>query len=200
MAVNAQQAASPAAAQYRKKSFLETFAPRWALRAGDWLIDQNSDEWRSMTLFVGTFLGVITLLVLLGNGYTSLQGLLIPLGLIGLPVPMAVFPPLLWWIFPAVLVLTQIICKQIPAIRLLWRISVWFDGLTTSIFLAFMEIALLNAIERPIEMSFTSQGLWAVGVSASIIGLLLSVGAEQGFLGVITILIAAFRYRKNWSF
>src|SRR4051812_2850675 len=79
-------------------------APRWAHESAEWLTDQP-DTWR----VIGGVIGVIMLLVggslLFGGGYTTIQGIRVPLAyalrLWDIALITDGLPALAWWLIPA---------------------------------------------------------------------------------------------------
>src|SRR5262245_4422768 len=102
-------------------------APAWAHQAADWLAPQPSN-WRVVGIVLGSIMIIIGGALLFGGGYTSIQGVRIPVALLLAPWNIVVstngLPPLSWWIIPLVTNLIQIFARRIPGLRPLWWPSV----------------------------------------------------------------------------
>jgi hypothetical protein len=126
---------------------------------------------------VGVLMLMIGLFLLVGGGYTSIQGVRVPLGLtlqrLGSDIinPEA-FPALGWWLLPFANNVIQIFSKHISGLKTLWRPSIIYDTTTTAVYMTIGVTAFLAAFDR------TTSILIAAFV-ATAISLFIVVQAEQ---------------------
>lgn len=191
MSVRSVQLATPSAEKSRHHTLL---APRWAHEAADWIVHQPAN-WN----IIGATLGLIMLLIggalLFGGGYTSIQGVRIPLALLlipwGIVVPTDGMPPLTWWIIPLVTNLVQTFARQVRGLRALWWPSIIFDTTTTGVFLSY-GLLVASAPFRTDILTLSTIALW--GMIGTGLAFLITITAERFFLaGVLLIWIAITR-------
>lgn len=166
-------AASPLGAPL---TLIERLAPLWGVTAGKWVAKQDKGM-RVASGVVGVLMLLIGLFLLIGGGYTSIQGVRVPLGLtlqrIGSDIinPEA-FPALGWWLLPFANNVIQIFSKHISGLKTLWRPSIIYDTTTTAVYMTIGVTAFLAAFDR------TTSILIAAFV-ATAISLFIVVQAEQ---------------------
>lgn len=165
-------------------------APAWALEAGAWLRVQ-SRWWRAVGIVLGLITLVFSIGLLLGGGYTSIQGVRVPLAWFGVPVATAGIPALAWWLQPAALIFVQIFGKRIPGLTVLYKPSLWYDGATNAMFFG---VTFLN------NLDFTQTPWWLDGAlittiigSSVVLGVGLAVLAERAFCGALALVWAGLR-------
>lgn len=157
-------------------TLIERLAPLWGVTAGKWVAKQDKGM-RVASGVVGVLMLVIGLFLLIGGGYTSIQGVRVPLGLtlqrIGSDIinPEA-FPALGWWLLPFANNVIQIFSKHISGLKTLWRPSIIYDTTTTAVYMTIGVMAFLAAFDR------TTSILIAAFV-ATAISLFIVVQAEQ---------------------
>ena len=157
-------------------TLIERLAPLWGVTAGKWVAKQDKGM-RVASGVVGVLMLVIGLFLLIGGGYTSIQGVRVPLGLtlqrLGSDIinPEA-FPALGWWLLPFANNVIQIFSKHISGLKTLWRPSIIYDTTTTAVYMTIGVMAFLAAFDR------TTSILIAAFV-ATAISLFIVVQAEQ---------------------
>lgn len=157
-------------------TLIERLAPLWGVTAGKWVAKQDKGM-RVASGVVGVLMLLIGLFLLIGGGYTSIQGVRVPLGLtlqrIGSDIinPEA-FPALGWWLLPFANNVIQIFSKHISGLKTLWRPSIIYDTTTTAVYMTIGVMAFLAAFDR------TTSILIAAFV-ATAISLFIVVQAEQ---------------------
>lgn len=167
---------------------VDILAPRWAYEGASWIAGQDV-TWRSAAAVLGSVLLVLGGALLFGSGYTSIQGVRIPLDRMGLPVASETFPPFQWWLIPIANVVVQIFAKHIPRLWVLWRPSVTYDGITNALYLAGWIMTLLASYGQALSIVL-------LGSLSAVLGLLLAVLAEKLFLAAVCILRAAYLGRR----
>lgn len=168
---------------------VDTLAPTWAYEAAYWVAGQDV-TWRSAAAVLGSVLLVLGGALLFGSGYTSIQGVRIPLDRMGLPVASETFPPFQWWLIPIANVVVQVFAKHIPRLWVLWRPSVVYDGTTNALYLAGWLATLLASYGQTLAVVI-------LGGLSSLLGLLLAVLAEKLFLAAVCLLRAAYLGRRT---
>lgn len=166
---------------------VDKLAPSWAYEAAYWIAAQDA-SWRSAAAVISAVLLVLGGALLFGSGYTSIQGVRVPLDRMGLPVDSTTFPPIQWWLIPIANVVVQIFAKHIPRLRVLWRPSIMYDGITNAVYLAGWSTVLLLSYSQAL-------GLVPAALIGSVLGLLLAVCAEKIFLAAVCLLRAAYTGR-----
>jgi hypothetical protein len=176
-------------AHYRTSPLRTPLTPAWSREAATWLSNQ-SVPWRAAGFLIGMILLAIGFSMLVFGGYTTIQGIRIPLDFFasqwGLEIETTGIPSAPWWAIPLITNFIQVFCKHIPGLNVLWRPSVVFDSLTTAIFLGF---GWMHALQQ-----LGSNGIIALilaGFLSAIVGLLITVVAEKAFLGALPIIWAS---------
>jgi hypothetical protein len=162
------------------QGMIDLLAPRWSIDAGRWAKTQQA-SWRAAITLIGLIVLLISFVLLFGGGYTSIQGIRVPLALAGLPVATDDIPALPWWLIPAANTLIQIVSRRVPFLRWLWRPSIVYDGLTNAAFFVLWIGRMLVAIGAPIDV-------YVLGGVASALGLGLAIVAERAFLAALGLL------------
>lgn len=170
MAVTSMELGAPV-----KVDFLTFITPKWGRKAGNWIEQQTDPAWRVTGMITALCMFIIGGSMLFGGGYTSIQGIRVPLADLGLAVETDGIPALPWWILPLACTFIQILVKFIPGTRPIWYPSVIFDATTTALFVSIgIMLLLVRYGHQP--------NLYIVAAVASLIGLLNAVGAESVFL------------------
>jgi hypothetical protein len=146
-----------------------------------------------LTIFLGAIMLLVGVSLLLGGGYTSIQGLRVPLARVGLPVTTEGFPAVQWWLWPLGVGFVEIVARRVEGLRLFWWTAYVFDGVTTALFLSTGLANLLAAYGRPAD-------LIPLAAASALLGLLIAVLAEQIFLSAICVLRSAFVEQPNQRF
>lgn len=179
----------------------EDLSPVWAQEAADWLRQQDPN-WRIVGLIIGLILLCIGFTMLVFGGYTSIQGIRVPINFFGKPWGYTIVtndvPPWQWWLIPLVNTFIQIFFKLVPGLRPLWRPSVIFDATTTAIFIAFgvqagvIEVLIMKngAFQLAPEMAH-GVSIVAAALISAFGGILITVLAEKLFLGAFPIIWAS---------
>lgn len=154
---------------------VERLAPSWGVEAGRWIASQDRGM-RTAAGLVGILMLLVGLFFLVGGGYTSIQGLRIPLALtlqrLGYTMESETFPPIYWWLLPLANNIVQIFSKHIRGLKTMWRPTVLYDAITTAVYLAIGISAFLVAFER------TAHILIICGIAAAL-SLIITVQAEK---------------------
>ena len=189
-----------------KPSF-EPLTPEWSRTAADWLKGQGFG-WR----FVGAILGVTFLVfgsgMLVFGGYTSIQGIRVPLAFVsrywGIFIETEGVPTWPWWLIPLLNNFVQIFVKRIPGLQPFWKPSIVFDSLTTAIFLSFGLLTAMLLIIAPAALTSTMldelmqlnmrvvPALLLASVLSALVGLALTILSEKLFLGSFPLIGALF--------
>lgn len=167
-----------------KRDLLTEIAPSWALDAENWVRQQPDSAWRGIALVTGIIVFIASSVFLFGGGYTSIQGVRIPLSVLGLPVATIGIPPWYWWLLPLACTFVELLVKHIRGLRALWRPVIVYDGTTTAIFVALSLIRLSGTLQRPLNLPL-------IAAISAVIGLLVAVLAEKLFLASICIIRAS---------
>jgi hypothetical protein len=154
---------------------VERLAPSWGVEAGRWIATQDRGM-RTAAGLVGILMLIVGLFFLVGGGYTSIQGLRIPLALtlqrLGYTMDSESFPPIYWWLLPLANNIVQVFSKHIKGLKTMWRPTVLYDAITTAVYLSIGVSAFLVAFERPAHI------LIVCGVAA-LLSLIITVQAEK---------------------
>jgi hypothetical protein len=134
--------------------------------------------------------------LLFGGGYTSIQGVRVPLALLlapwGIVVETDGMPTLVWWIIPLVTNLIQIFARRFVGLLPLWRPSVVFDTATTAVFIGYgLMVTALPHMGN--ALSFQVIALW--GIIGTLIGFAITINAERFFLAGCLLVITAITRR-----
>jgi len=174
---------------YRPSAYRTPLTPAWSREAATWLRRQ-SPPWRAAGFLIGVILLAIGFSMLVFGGYTTIQGIRLPLDFFfsqwGLDIETTGIPAAPWWVIPLLTNFIQIFCKHIPGLHVLWRPSVMFDSLTTAVFLGFGWVTALQQLG--------SNGIIALtlaSVLSTVLALLITVAAEKAFLGALPIIWAS---------
>jgi hypothetical protein len=166
-----------------------SLAPKWSHEAADWLVQQDP-FWRIIGGILGLIMFVFGGALLFGGGYTSIQGVRVPLsyllGWANIIVPINDFPPLGWWSIPLLTNVIQIFSKWVPGLRALWYPSVIFDGITTAVFIGMGFLITSLMFDPP---SYLIALIISAGFAAAL-GLAVTVVAEKFFLASVVVLRA----------
>jgi hypothetical protein len=157
-------------------TLIERLAPLWGVTAGKWVAKQDKGM-RVASGLVGVLMLMIGLFLLVGGGYTSIQGVRVPLGLtlqrLGYDtINPESFPALGWWLLPFANNVIQIFSKHISGLKKMWFPSVLFDTGTTAVYMTIGVAAFLAAFER-------SAPILVAAFIATFISLIIVVQAEK---------------------
>lgn len=167
-----------------RTTMLDQLAPRWSREAAAWVTKQDDRAWRVAVGVVGCIVLALGLTLLVGGGYTSIQGVRIPLWRMGLLANADGIPAPIWWLIPIGNTAVQIICRHVPFLRPLWRPSIVYDGTTNALFFT----AWLERLAGSYAMEAT---LIPLGLASAALGLLVAVLAEKLFLAALVLMRAA---------
>jgi hypothetical protein len=190
----------------RRKTFrLRDIIPRWGYEASAWMNQQHEGS----SVFIASIISLLVFFIggamLFGDGYTSIQGIRIPLSMFGVSVKTTGIPSIWWWMLPLTMTLFEIFGKHIPGLKLFWVPVIFFDGLTTALYVAAGLGRFLLSAGHPILLPTNfwqmfsldiMTGILIVAFISGIVGLLLAILAEQVFLSSL-IMVRGSIFRKR---
>ena len=133
-------------------NLIERLAPTWGVTAGRWVAKQDKGM-KVASGLVGVLMLIVGLFLLVGGGYTSIQGVRVPLGLtlqrLGYDtISPETFPAIGWWLFPLASNMVQIFSKHIAGLKRFWFWTVLYDSVSTAVYMTIGISAFLAAFER----------------------------------------------------
>lgn len=166
----------------RGDSLLDRYAPEWSLRAADEVRTLPSSQ-RILILVASVLFFALGFIFAVGGGYWSIQGLREFLNWAGIQVALAGRPAPQWWLIPIANTYIQVASRRVEAMRrILWRPSICFGALTTAAFLAIM-----------LDERMADANMWTIAALSATIGLTLEIVVEHILIGMLVVILAAWR-------
>lgn len=169
-----------------RSGVLDRLSPRWARTAASWLEAQRDPDIKVIGLITAILLLLLGLILLLGGGYTSIQGVRLPLATAGLPIQADDFPAPQWWLLPLACTFVEVLVRIIPGLRVVWWPALIYDGTTTAIYVALGLNRLMLAYGYGFHL------ILLAGISA-VLGLFVAIAAEQLTVTALILIRAARR-------
>lgn len=169
----------------RDGSTLAKYTPQWGVNFAYSLRKAP----RSLQFIIGAvafLLVIISAGMILAGGYMSIQGVRIVLSMVGLVTleGLMTWPPLMWWIFPAILTLIQVLTRPLREVKGLWWASVVLDASTNAAFFAYGMLAIIGSGAAMVQLALL----------AAHVGLIWAIVAEQ--LGLTAALVLRTMYEE----
>ncbi len=193
-------------AKRKTKPFrLRDIVPDWGYEAAAWMNQQRESGTVVISGLISVSIFLIGGFMLFGDGYTSIQGVRIPLEMLGFSVKTTGIPFVWWWMLPLAMTLFEIFGKRIPGLKPFWIPVIFFDGMTTALYVTTGIGRFLASAGHTLLLPSTfwqlfswdiMQGIVIVALISGAVGLALAVLAEQVFLSSL-VMIRGTIFRKR---
>ena len=171
----------------------EALVPEWA-RVGGNALYAKGGVWSGIGVLLGLLCASVGVIGMFGGGYTSIQGVRIPLAMLlavfGVALEPWSFPALGWWVIPVATNTIQLFARRVAVLRPLWWPSVIFDTSTTAVFSGFAVLVYIFGFTGIVDGLVFPPPAHIVGTGAvvTVISLAVTLVSEKLVVGGLALI------------